>query len=107
MRYHGVLASASSLRDFVVPCGVRKRREKPTKNYCWAELMKRAFEIDVLVCPDCSGAMRFIASIIQRDAIRAILGSMGLPADSPDLVPARPLPQLDFEFTVHGGWEAA
>ena len=69
--------------------------------------MKRAFEIDVLVCPDCSGAMKFIASIMERDAIRAILGSMGLPADSPALVPATPLPQLDFEFTDHADWEAA
>ena len=36
--------------------------------------MKRSFEIDVLECPKCSGRMRFIACIMDRDSIRDILG---------------------------------
>lgn len=102
VRYHGVLASASALREFVVPAGPRQKQTRTRKNYCWAELMQRAFEIDVLQCPRCAGTMRFVASIMQRDAIVAILGSMGLPADSPTSVPAS-----DFGFVEDSKWQAA
>ena len=44
VRYHGVLASASSFREFVVPCGVRKNPKPPAKNYCWELLLGRANE---------------------------------------------------------------
>ena len=83
VRYHGVLASASSLRSFVIPRERRPRQARQRTNYCWAELMKRAFEIDVLECPKCNGPMRFIASIMEREAIREILGRVGMPGDSP------------------------
>ena len=76
-------------------------------NYCWAELMKRAFEIDVLECPHCAGPMRFIPCIMERDVIKAILGSMGMPTDSPAPLSSLPIPQLDFEFEEDPNWEAA
>lgn len=107
VRYHGVLASASSLREFVVPASPPKNSKRPAKNYCWAELMKRAFEIDVLECPHCAGPMRFIACIMERDVIKAILGSMGMPADSPAPLSSLPIPQLDFQFEENPDWEAA
>jgi hypothetical protein len=69
--------------------------------------MARAFEMDVLECPNCSGPMRLVATIMERDAIRAILGSMGLPADSPPLAPAKPSSQTDFEFEERMGWDSA
>ena len=83
VRYHGVLASASSLRSFVVPNRPRNPLVRRRTNYCWAELMKRAFEIDVLECPQCKGPMRLIACIMERKAIREILGTVGMPGDSP------------------------
>jgi hypothetical protein len=106
VRYHGVLASGSSLRSFVVPRGSARKPTSQSRNYCWAELMARAFDIDVLVCPRCSGPMRLVATIMERDVIRAILGSMGLPADSPPLAPAKPSPQTDFEFEGDMGWHS-
>ena len=54
----------------------------------------------------CSGPMRWVATIMERDVIRAILGSMGLPADSPPLGPANPSPQTDFEFEGDLGWHS-
>jgi hypothetical protein len=98
VRYHGVLASASSLRSFVVPRSAPREHPRQRRNYSWAELMARAFEIDVLVCPCCSGPMRLVATIMDRDVIRTILGSMGLPADSPSLAPAKLSIQSGFEF---------
>ena len=83
VRYHGVLASAASLRSFVVPAGGRICRKDREANACWSELMKRAFELDVLECPRCLGPMRFIACIMSRDAIAAILGTTGMPGGSP------------------------
>jgi hypothetical protein len=105
VHYHGVLASASSLRSFVVVSG--KIRVGNSQNECWSELMKRAFELDFLECPRCRGPMLLIACIMERDAIRAILGSMGLPADSPDFAPPQFIAQREFDFENHLAWEAA
>ncbi len=105
VRYHGVLASASSLRSFVVVSG--KSRVEDSPNECWSELMKRAFKLDVLECPRCQGPMRLIACIMERDAIRAILGSMGLPADSPGFAPSQLIPQREFDFENEWEWGAA
>jgi hypothetical protein len=33
------------------------------KNYSWSALLKRVFEIDVLVCEQCGGPVRLIAAI--------------------------------------------
>ena len=52
VRFHGVLAPAATWRDVFVPVSPSSSRVK-TKNYCWAELMMRVFEFDVLCCPKC------------------------------------------------------
>ena len=100
VRYHGVLAPAARHRARVVPTGqVRDgpEIEIPTKeppaarrprNYSWAELMRRVFEIDVLECPRCSGRMRILAAIVTPEAIRAILDCLGFPSRAPPMVPA-------------------
>ena len=69
--------------------------------------MKRAFEIDVLECPNCAGPMRVIACIMERDAIKTILGSVGMPADSPALPFSSPIPQLAFQWDENPDWQAA
>ena len=46
----------------------------------------------------CNGAMRLIACIMERDVIKAILGSMGIPADSTAPPSSLPIPHLAFEF---------
>jgi hypothetical protein len=99
-RYHGVLAPAAPERPAVVPKKPSSSRAKKQKNYCWAELMKRTFDFDVLVCPRCSGRMRVLATIMEREVIRAILGPTGFPADSPPRAPAEPSPDEAY-------WDAA
>ena len=77
IRYHGVLARAAPERPAVVPKSAASIRIDRKKNYCWASLMKRAFDFDVLVCPKCSGKMKVLSVIImKRDAIEAILRSI-------------------------------
>ena len=51
--------------------------------------------------------MRLVATIMDRDAIKAILGSMGLPADSPVLTPAKLSIQSGFDFEGDIGWDPA
>ncbi|MEZ4271735.1 MAG: transposase [Myxococcota bacterium] len=101
IRFHGQLAPCASLRDQIVPQAPAAGK-KNTKNYCWAELMKRTFDYDVLVCPKCCGPMRLIATITDRETIRAILGAVGLPADSPKRAPAQ-IATRDLDE----GWSAA
>ena len=51
--------------------------------------------------------MRLIACIMERDAIRAILGSMWLPVYSPDFAPPQFIPQREFDFDNDLEWGAA
>jgi hypothetical protein len=65
--------------------------EKP-RDWKWAELMRRVFDLDVLECPRCGGRMVVIATIEAADVLRKILGHLGLPTDPPAPLPARPPP---------------
>jgi hypothetical protein len=114
IRYYGVVAPASSLRRYIVPqdkseigqahpgCPVKaetsateeaeaipKRSKKP-RNYSWAQLLKRVFEVDVLICPSCGSKMRLLCAIHPPDAIRKILTCLGLPSRAPPIAPSQP-----------------
>ncbi len=39
----------------------------------WSYFIKKVYETDPLVCPKCSGEMKIISFIDQRDVIRKIL----------------------------------
>ena len=59
----------------------------------WAQLIKRVYEVDPLMCPSCGGEMRIIAFIIDHDVVDAILRHLAKAgAKSPRGPPgARPL----------------
>ena len=58
----------------------------------WGDLLKRVFAVDAFACPHCGSRMRLLATIESEEAIRAILGCLGLPARAPPLAPAEPEP---------------
>jgi hypothetical protein len=58
------------------------------RNYTWAELMKRVWELDVLECPRCRGRMKIVAAIHSPNAIQKILDSLGLPSRAPPIAAA-------------------
>ena len=114
-RYHGVLSSAAAWRPMIIPqtpvdthdgalspsrpadsssdLEPKYVNEKPPvnprpRNYSWAQLMKRVFAIDVLLCPDCGGQMRILAAIHPPDTTRRILDCLGLPSRAPPVHPA-------------------
>jgi hypothetical protein len=58
----------------------------------WAELLRKTFGFEV-VCQKCHSPLRLIALIKSQDIANKILTAMRLPADVPELHPARPPPQ--------------
>jgi hypothetical protein len=67
------------------------KRRRP--NYSWAELMRRAFAVDVLRCQRCEGRLRLLAAVMNPKSVRAILSNLGLPTEAPELRPARAPPE--------------
>jgi ribosomal protein S27E len=62
----------------------------------WAELIRRVYETDPLLCPKCGGAMKIISFIEKRDqagTIEKILRHCGLWVDPP---PARARPEAQY-----------
>jgi hypothetical protein len=109
VHYYGVLAPAAKRRACIVPespgiesmsgdceCDQdgRAKNERP-RNYLWATLMSRVFEIDVLKCPDCCGHLRILAAIHPPVNTRKILDCMGLPSRAPPI--ARAASQTEVE----------
>ena len=72
-----------------VPHAPSKRRRGETRRYPWAELLRRVFELDVLVCPHCQGPRRLLAAIHDSASIEKVLRAMELPHEAPVLAPAR------------------
>jgi hypothetical protein len=112
VRYHGILAPAAGWRSSIVPlaaaaldavdpvahdgCSAGKQSSHDEKslpgrchprNYTWAELMKRVWEVDVLECHRCRGRMRIMAAIHSPEAIRGILECLGFPTRAPPISP--------------------
>ncbi len=111
LRYHGIFAPHSKVRERVVPLpepvaqaatpAPRKRLtgkpERPararevarTYRIPWADLLAKVFEIDVLACPECRGRMVLIAFIAEPTVAKRILDHLHLDSTGPPLVPAR------------------
>jgi hypothetical protein len=76
----------------VQPEAAKPRRPRP-KYRAWADLMRRVFEMDVLVCSRCGGRMSVLATIDDPAAIQRILTHLGLSTEAGEaLPPARASP---------------
>ena len=73
--------------------GARRSRRRVLP---WAELLRRVFAIDVLLCPTCLGPMTVVAYLTEPAVVEKILTHLGLHGSSPPLAPARRLGQLEF-----------
>ena len=54
--------------------------------------MRRAFDIDVLACPQCGNRMRLLATIEDPRVVEQILTHLGLPSAPVRADPAQPPP---------------
>jgi hypothetical protein len=98
-RYFGVLSSHAASRSEVVPDPAEPTpaddKGKPaakSKYIPWAELLRKTFGFE-LVCQKCQSPLRLIALIKNEAIAKKILTAMHLPAEVPQLHPARPPPQ--------------
>jgi hypothetical protein len=55
----------------------------------WAQLLRRTFAVDVMVCAKCHGRLRVIQTITEPSVASAILERLGLPTDAPRTARAR------------------
>jgi hypothetical protein len=102
--YHGVLAPPARWRARVVAYGALPGTAATAPNrggdsdddvasparprhWAWANLMRRAFDLDVLACPRCGGRLRLLGTIEDPAAIRAILDSLTVSAERLDRAP--------------------
>jgi hypothetical protein len=90
-----------SLKDERAPLGHTLSSQTTTsrprrKTLPWADLLRRVFALDVLVCPKCLGPMTVIAYLTDPNVLCKILTHLGLPTEPPPLSPARFQGQLDF-----------
>ena len=100
IHYFGVLAPAAKWRSVIVPqppagednaqCRHENNGDSSPRrrNYTWASLMARVFEIDVLQCSSCKERLRILTAIHPPVATRKILECLGLPTRAPPLRPA-------------------
>lgn len=88
-------ASCRLLPPKVDPRVLGERSRGGRRRYRWAELMARVFLVDVLRCP-CGGVRKVLAAIHDPDAIRQVLGAMGLSAEVAEWSPARGPPEQEW-----------
>ncbi|MCB9870148.1 MAG: ATP-dependent helicase HrpA [Planctomycetes bacterium] len=65
---------------------------KRRRYYPWAELLKRVFAADVLLCDQCGGRRKVLSFISDPVVIRRILDHLGLATELPPVAPARAPP---------------
>ncbi|HEA65720.1 MAG TPA: hypothetical protein ENI07_02695 [Desulfobacterales bacterium] len=64
--------------DDQIPCILEPALTDKAFRRNWARLIQKIYEVDPLVCPRCSGAMRVMAFIEDPDVIKKILMHLGL-----------------------------
>ena len=58
----------------------------------WAELLKRTFTVDALVCPSCQGRMKLFAVVKNPISVARYLAAAGELTDAPERSPPRTPP---------------
>ncbi len=111
VRYAGVLALASKLNPRLAPKPVvasdnpLDMPESPRRGAYrpWAELLKRTFGLDVLMCPRSSGRMKLLALVTDPTRVARYLRGIGEPTDVPNRPPARGPPYGASRVLRRGG----
>lgn len=64
----------------------------------WSRLIRKIYEIDPLVCPECGSRMRLVAFIEQEQIIRKILKHLSLWEEPRTRAPPEPEQTPDIEY---------
>jgi len=83
VRYFGLYANAhrgkvrkASLGPF--PLGIVGEELRPVPFRGWAEMIRKVYEVDPMVCPQCGGQMRIIAFLTDSAVVDRIIEHLKL-----------------------------
>jgi len=83
VRYYGLYANAhrgrvkkASLEAFPLQMVEDELRRQPAKG--WAEIIRKVYEVDPLICPQCGGQMRIIAFLTDHAVVDRIINHLKL-----------------------------
>ena len=83
VRYYGLYANAhrgkvrkASLGPF--PLGIVGEELRPVPSRGWAEMIRKVYEVDPMVCPQCGGQMRIIAFLTDSAVVDRIIEHLKL-----------------------------
>jgi len=65
-------------KDDAIPCIMEAHGSSKECRKNWARLIQKIYEIDPLTCPKCSGEMKVISVIEDKDVIKKILKHLNL-----------------------------
>jgi hypothetical protein len=116
VRFHGVFAPNAKHRQALgallpplavtAPAGQAKEQDQGqsprTVGSCyrrpWHELLKRVFDLDILICGKCGNTMHRISHIEDPTVIEQILSHLKLTPTIPPIASARDPPQTELDF---------
>ena len=116
VRFHGVFAPNSKHRQALgallpplavtAPAGQAKKQDQGQSprmvGSCyrrpWHELLKRVFDLDILICGKCGNTMHRISHIEDPTVIEQILSHLKLTPTIPPIASARDPPQTELDF---------
>ncbi len=112
VRFHGVFAPNAKVRKALkrlLPKPSAQKEEEidqgdspKATTTCyrrpWHELLKRVFDLDILICGKCGSTMHRISHIEDPAVIEQILGHLNLPITTPPIASARDPPQTELYF---------
>jgi len=83
VRYYGLYANAhrgkikkASLEAF--PLRIVEEELQPIPSKGWAEMIRKIYEVDPLLCPECGGTMKVIAFLTDYSVVDRIIGHLKL-----------------------------
>ena len=103
VKWSGVFAPNSKHRKMIVLKPDNKKgiinkenctSENPLKNYPWAKMLARVFQIDISVCDTCGGEMRVMATITNTRQAGRYLRHVGIDHEAPSRAPPRYLEEF-------------
>ena len=98
VKWSGVFAPNSKHRKMIVLKPDNKKgiinkenftSENPLKNYPWAKMLARVFQIDISVCDRCGGEMRVMGAITDTRQAARYLRHVGIDHEAPSRAPPR------------------
>ena len=83
VRYYGLYANAHrgkvrKANRVPVPLGMIEEELRPVPSKGWAEMIRKVYEVDPMVCPKCGGRMKVVAFLTEYAVVDRIIRHLEL-----------------------------